>query len=345
MRFRILLLILLGIVALTLFVMFRPMTQNEKAVRIQLHQSSSIQEVADQLTEKDVLSGSTLFLYASRISGTKSIRAGSYLIKPSESLYNLMNQFRKGLQTPVKLILGNERVRLRTTRQLAAKMQRQQYSLADSTAWSTFLQSNDSLRAFSVDTFTVMSRLLPLTYEVYWTDSPKQIFEQINKAWLKFWNKERTEKSKSIGLNPTEVCILASIVEEETQHSPDRPLIASTYLNRLRVKMPLQADPTAKFGSGDLDAKRVTFAHLRHESPYNTYLHSGLPPGPICLPSIASIDAVLNAPQTDYLYFVASHRFDGTSVFTKEYTQHLKNAKLYQTMLTKRLNKKANPNP
>ena len=126
-------------------------------------------------------------------------------------------------------------------------------------------------------------------------------------------------------------------MEEETQHQPDRARIASTYLNRLKIGMRLQADPTAKFGAGDFDAQQVTYAHLRHESPYNTYLNAGLPPGPICLPSLASIEAVLNAPKTDYLYFVASHQFDGTSVFTRDYDEHLRNARLYQEALRKRL--------
>jgi UPF0755 protein len=332
---------MLLIISIRVFLLFRPWTNNEKPVRIQLKQPTPVAEVGQLLQEKGICSSPTLFLYLSRLQGARMIPAGSYQVPPSEDLYSLVKRFRRGLQSTVKLTLGNERKRLRTPMQFGAKMEKYGYTLADSAQWMQFLTSNDSLATFGVDTNTVMTRLLPLTYDVYWTQPPRTIYQLMNKAWEKFWNAARKEKARALQLSPTEIQILASIVEEETQHGPDRPLVASTYLNRLRIGMRLQADPTAKFGSRDFEAKRVLFSHLRHESPYNTYLHAGLPPGPICLPSIAAIDAVLNAPTTDHLYFVASHRFDGTSVFTKDYSVHLQNARRYQQELDKRTKNKS----
>lgn len=335
-------LLLIGLI-LAGFQLFRPITQNTKAVRFQLRENKAFADVCQSLIEQRILSG-TFWLQASgRILGIDTVRAGSYAIESGENHVQLLKRFRSSRQSPVRLILGNERERIRTHHQFASKMQRFDYTRADSAEWAQYLSSDDSLRVVGLNNYSVMTRMLPLTYEIYWTESPQRVLRTLNAAWAQFWNPERTSKAAAIDLTPTQVSILASIVEEETQHKPDRTRIASTYLNRLRIGMRLQADPTAKYGSGDLDAKQVTFAHLRHESPYNTYLINGLPPGPICLPSIASIEAVLNAPKTDYLYFVASHRFDGTSVFAKDYDEHLRNARRYQEELRKRLKKEPNP--
>jgi UPF0755 protein len=336
MRLRILIAIIIFFILIVFFLLFRPQTINKKAERIFIKDTLEVAELCDLLHEKNILKNSFDFRSAAAVTGLKHIKPGSYRIQPKENLVQLIRRFHGNRQTPLNLIIGNERVRIRTIEQFAAKMHRFNYTLADSAQWSTFLQADDSLRDLGLNHFNVLTRMMPLSYEIYWTESPRQVLQVLNRSWDRFWDSTKKQKAKQIGLDPTEVSILASIVEEETQHAPDRGLIASTYLNRLRIGMRLQADPTAKYASGDLSAKRVTAVHLRHQSPYNTYLVNGLPPGPICLPSIASLEAVLNAPKTDYLYFVASHRFDGTSVFTKDYSEHLKNAKRYQDELTRR---------
>jgi UPF0755 protein len=336
MRLRIWIAILIFFILIVIFLLFRPQTINKKAERIFIKDTLEIAEFCDLLQEKNILNNSFDFRSAAALTGLKHIKPGSYRIQPNENLVQLIRRFHGSRQTPLNLIIGNERVRIRTIEQFAAKMHRFNYTLADSAQWSAFLQADDSLRDLGLNHFNVLTRMMPLSYEIYWTESPRQVLQVLNRSWDRFWDTTKKQKAKQIGLDPTEVSILASIVEEETQHAPDRGLIASTYLNRLRIGMRLQADPTAKYASGDLSAKRVTGVHLSHQSPYNTYLVSGLPPGPICLPSIASLEAVLNAPKTDYLYFVASHRFDGTSVFTKDYSEHLKNAKRYQDELTRR---------
>ncbi|MEN9525242.1 MAG: hypothetical protein RLZZ256_626 [Bacteroidota bacterium] len=336
MRLRIWIAIIIFFILIVFFLLFRPQTINKKAERIFIKDTLEVAELCDLLHEKNILKNSFDFRSAAAVTGLKHIKPGSYRIQPKENLVQLIRRFHGNRQTPLNLIIGNERVRIRTIEQFAAKMHRFNYTLVDSAQWSTFLQADDSLRDLGLNHFNVLTRMMPLSYEIYWTESPRQVLQVLNRSWDRFWDSTKKQKAKQIGLDPTEVSILASIVEEETQHAPDRGLIASTYLNRLRIGMRLQADPTAKYASGDLNAKRVTAVHLRHQSPYNTYLVNGLPPGPICLPSIASLEAVLNAPKTDYLYFVASHRFDGTSVFTKDYSEHLKNAKRYQDELTRR---------
>jgi UPF0755 protein len=166
-----------------------------------------------------------------------------------------------------------------------------------------------------------------------WTTSIQNIFKKLNKEEKKFWNKERLQKAQRLQLTPKEVYTLASLVEEETNKQADKGKIASVYLNRIKKGMRLAADPTVKFAMKDFELKRIYHKHLEFESPYNTYRNAGLPPGPICTPSIKTIDAVLDAPDTDYLFFVARADFSGYSDFAATYQQHLMYAKAYQQAL------------
>jgi UPF0755 protein len=209
----------------------------------------------------------------------------------------------------------------------------------------SFMNSNDSLAKFDVDTNTVMSIIMPYTYEVNWSSSPEKIVQQFYTAYKKFWNEDRKTKAAAVQLTPLQVITLASIVEEESNKKADKYNIASTYLNRIRSGMKLQADPTVKYAMKNFALKRILGVHLQTVSPYNTYMYAGLPPGPICTPTAETIDAVLDAPVTDYLFFVASYKFDGTSIFTSNLADHSRYAKMYQQELTRRMDsaKKANP--
>jgi UPF0755 protein len=175
-----------------------------------------------------------------------------------------------------------------------------------------------------------MTAIMPYTYAINWNTTPGKIFQKFYTAYKNFWTAERKQKADSIHLSPIEISTLASIIEEETNNKADKSNIASVYLNRLAAGMPLQADPTLKFAMRNFELKRIYEKYFGIESPYNTYRNKGLPPGPICTPSIETLDAVLDAPKTDYLYFVASSNFDGTSVFTNNYNDHMKFARLYQ---------------
>ncbi|MEQ1678019.1 MAG: endolytic transglycosylase MltG, partial [Chitinophagaceae bacterium] len=216
----------------------------------------------------------------------------------------------------------------------------------DSLQMIQFLNNNDSLKKYGVDTNTVMALVMPYTFNLKWNSSPDNIFQQFYTAYKKFWTTERKIKADSLHLTPLQVITLASIVEEETNKKVDKSNIASTYLNRIKTGMKLQADPTVKFAMKNFALKRILGVHLQTVSPYNTYMYAGLPPGPICTPSVETIDAVLDAPRTDYLYFVASHKFDGSSIFTSDFNDHIKYARLYQQELTRRMDssKKANAN-
>lgn len=270
----------------------------------------------------------------------KKVKPGRYEIKNGTSLLKLVQMLRSGNQSPVKMVVTKER----TNELFAGKMQKKFDVESDSLQMINFLNNNDSLRKYGVNSNTALSIVMPYTYSLKWNSTPDQIFQQFYTAYQKFWNGERKIKADSLHLTPLEVITLASIVEEETNKKADKYNIASTYLNRVRIGMKLQADPTVKFAMKNFTLKRITGVHLKTDSPYNTYMYAGIPPGPICTPSIESIDAVLDAPKTAYLYFVASHKFDGSSIFTTTYDEHLKVARLYQQELTRRMDssKKAN---
>jgi UPF0755 protein len=296
--------------------------------------------VKENLVSQKIIGSTTWF---NRVAGWlkfKNVKPGRYEIKNGGSLLKLVQILRSGNQTPVKLVITKER----TNELFAGKMGKKFDMECDSLQMINFLNNNDSLKKYGVNSNTALSIVMPYTYSINWNSTPDKIFQQFYTAYQKFWTTDRKIKADSLHLSPLEVISLASIVEEETNKKADKYNIASTYLNRVRIGMKLQADPTVKFAMKNFALKRVTGVHLKTDSPYNTYMYSGIPPGPICTPSIESIEAVLDAPKTEYLYFVASHKFDGSSVFTTNYDDHMKVARLYQQELTRRMDssKKAN---
>ena len=267
----------------------------------------------------------------------KTVKPGRYEIKKGTNLYNLVKMLRNGQQSQVKLVITKER----TKEMFAGKIGKKYDFECDSLQMINFLNNNDSLQRFDVDTNTVMAIVMPYTYTINWNSTPAAILEQFYTSYKQFWTAERKVKADSLHLTPLKVITLASIVEEETNKKADKYNIASTYLNRIKVGMPLQADPTVKFAMKNFALKRVTGIHLKTDSPYNTYIYAGIPPGPICTPSLETLDAVLDSPKTEYLYFVASSKFDGSSVFTTNFDDHIKYAKLYQQELTRRMDSSA----
>jgi UPF0755 protein len=204
-----------------------------------------------------------------------------------------------------------------------------------------FLNSNDSLKPFNVDTSTVFTAIIPDTYTFYWSTPLQKIFQKLTDASNSFWNKNNhKQKAADIGFSPTQVYILASIVEEETNDDGDRSKIASVYINRINKNMALQACPTIKYAMKDFSLTRIYEKYLFNPSPYNTYRNKGLPPGPICTPNPKCIDIVLNAPKTDYLFFVAKADMSGFHHFSSTYAEHDKYAKEYQKALDDYMAKK-----
>ena len=307
-----------------------PATYQKEEKFLIIEKNTPQKELAQQLIDKGFLHSKTWFNTVSGFVGLSSANAGRYEIKKGTSVVSLVNMFKNGKQTPVNFSI----TKIRTKEALASKMGKAfQY---DSLQAIQFLSNNDSLKQYDVDTNTVMSLALPLTYEVFWNTSPRILMGKFFAAYNTFWSNQRKEKATALGLSPIEVITLASIIDEESNNAEEKPTIASTYLNRLKIGMPLQADPTVKFALKDFSIKRVLLVHLNTPSPYNTYKNKGLPPGPICTPQSATIDAVLNAPKTDYLYFVADSSFNGKHIFTTNYQDHIKRAKAYQEALNKR---------
>ncbi|MAJ50312.1 MAG: aminodeoxychorismate lyase [Flammeovirgaceae bacterium] len=260
----------------------------------------------------------------------QSIKPGSYLLQSDMSNIDAINMLRSGDQFPIKLTYSNAR----NLQDLSAKVA--SYLEFDSATMMTNLSNVDVASSYGFTKETFMCMFLPNTYEVYITDGPITVLNRIYSAYKIFWNSERIAKAEALNLSPEEVIILASIVDAETNQMDEAPTIAGVYINRLIKNIKLQADPTLIFALGDFTIKRVLYEHMQIISPYNTYKHVGLPPGPINLPSIASIEAVLNYEKSDYLYFCANPDFSGNHIFAKTLSQHNKNARLLHLALNKK---------
>ena len=237
----------------------------------------------------------------------------------------LIERLKYGYQTPVRITWNNF---VRTREDLAGKVTR--HLMLDSTTLLQYLEDDEFLAPYGLNRETSRCLFIPNTYEVYWNITPRQLFDRMLKEYNLFWNESRRAKADSIGLTPIEIAIVASIVEGESTNKRELPLIASLYLNRVRKGMPLQACPTIKYAVGDFKLKRVLYRHLAVESPYNTYKNPGLPPGPIRCPAPATIDIVLNAPKTDYLFMCASPELNNTHIFSSSYGGHAAAARQYR---------------
>lgn len=293
-----------------------------------IRHGDSFEEVLLKLKEMKVLKNEWSFVLAARIKAyPEHIKPGYYVLAKSLNNRQLLNVLKAGLQTPVTLVVYNISTKEQFASLLGKTLETDSAVFADSLFKSTFCARYD------LDTETILTRFIPDNYELYWTTRPAEVFSKLNAGYQAFWKEDRLAKAKQKGLTPVEVYILASIVQRESVKKSDMPLIASVYLNRLKIGMALQADPTLIYATRDFNANRVNATHKEVESPYNTYKHTGLPPGPICMPSKAALDGVLNAPETDYLYFCANPDLSGYSVFSKNFEAHLKIARLYQRKL------------
>ncbi len=280
------------------------------------------------LKEKRVIGGELFFnLVADRARLSENVRPGKYKIKKGSSLVSLVKMLKRGNQDPVKFTI----TKLRTIEDLAAKMGK---SIETDSAMSLLVLKDAAfLKTLGLDTHTVMTAVIPNTYNIKWTNDPKEVLTRLKSESEKFWTADKKLQLKTLGLNTTQAYIVASIVEEETNSKNDKPLVSSVYLNRLNKGMKLEADPTVKFAMKNFGLKRILYGHLQFPSAYNTYQNAGLPPGPICTPSISSLEAVLATPNTDYIFFVADPSLDGSSIFAATYPEHQKNARAYQDSL------------
>lgn len=259
-----------------------------------------------------------------------NMRTGKYAIDPGVSSLDLVNRLRRGQQTPTRITFNN----VRFLNDLANKLDEQLMLSADDIL--TRLMDPTYCDSLGFNTETIRAMFIPNTYEVYWNISPDRLLNRMKKEYDTFWNEERKAQAEKIGLTPVQISILASIVEEETAVADEYPVVAGLYINRLHRGMLLQADPTVKYAVGDFMLQRILYIHLEIDSPYNTYIYPGLPPGPLRIPTIQGLNAVLNYSKHNYLYMVAKEDFSGRHNFASTLVEHNRNANRYRSELNRR---------
>jgi len=292
---------------------------------------ADLDEIIGELKENNwVKNSNSLTWVMEKKNYSKHIHPGRYQLKNGMNNNELVDLLRSGIQTPLNLTFNNTR----TLEDFSGKISRQ--IEADSASILNYLRTDDNLKKLGFKPHTIIGMFIPNTYQVYWNMDAEAFTRRMYKEYTAYWNAERLEKAKGIGLSPIEVSILASIVDEETIKNDEKSRVAGVYMNRYKRKIKLDADPTLKFALGDFSIKRVLNKHKKIDSPYNTYKYRGLPPGPIRQPSISGLEAVLNYEKHKYYYFCASPDFSGYHVFAGSLREHNQNARKYQRALTQR---------
>lgn len=293
--------------------------------------NATYDQVVDSLKKHNIITNYKAFDWvAKRKKYAESIKSGKYLLDKGLNTNEILNMLKSGNQQPINVTFNN----LRFIEELAGAVSK--YIEPDSTELIQKFNDPAIQEKFGFNKNTFHCMFIPNTYEFYWTTTSDQFLERMSMEYKRFWNEERTNKAKELGLTPEEVMTVASIVQEESNKASEKPVIAGLYLNRIKRGMLLQADPTVKFALGNFRIKRVLKTHLEFDSPYNTYKYAGLPPGPINFPEIQSIESVLNAAKTQYIYMCAREDFSGYHNFSRTLSGHNENARKYKAALDSR---------
>ncbi len=305
-------------------------TNSDSPVYFDIYSDQGYNSVMENLELTGVIQNMTSLKLAAKLLGYQDkVKAGRYELTDGLSSLKLIQKLRSGRQTPVRFTFNN----IRTKDQFAQRVD--EVLMMSKEEFLDELDSPETLNKYGLTKENNIAIFIPNTYEFYWNITPKEFIEKMNKEYEKFWTDERQKKLADCQLTRLEVSTLASIVEEETIKNDERPKVAGLYLNRLRIGMMLQADPTVKFALGDFSIKRVTGAGFV-DSPYNTYKYAGLPPGPIRIPCTGGIDAVLNYEHHDYLFMCAKRDFSGYHDFSTTFDEHQNNAHKYHKELDKK---------
>ena len=292
---------------------------------------STSDEVITQLIESGYITDRNSFEWWAEFKNYKdNVHPGRYKLQSGMSNDDLIQLLKDGIQEPLKVRLDNIRHKDELSGIVGKHLE------LDSASLMALLTDEKEAKKYGLTKDNFMTLFIGDTYEFYWNSSAEGFIKKMKSEYDAFWNEERRAKAKELGLSPAQVGILASIVHEETAKAEEKGKIAGVYLNRLKINMPLQADPTIEWALNEFNITRVKFKHLKVDSPYNTYKHKGLPPGPIILPTRSYMDAVLNYEKHDYLYFCAKDDLSGFSNFAKTYQQHLVNARKYHAALDKK---------
>ena len=312
---------------------FAPIIQieDESTRDIFIPSDPSFEELVSLLEYSGLVTDMNSFIWLARRKGSLNrFKGGRYVLKNGMSNNELVNMLRAGRQSPVNVTFTNIRTPEELAQQLARRLE------PDSLQFIEAFANEDLVEAVGYELHTLFAMILPNTYEMFWTTKAEDFVKRIADENKRFWNRERLKKAEDLELSPIEVATLGSIVDEETVMSDEKSRVAGVYINRLKLGMRLQADPTIKFVLGDFSVNRVLNSDLLIDSPYNTYKYAGLPPGPIRMPSIAGIDAVLNYEKHPYLYMCARDDFSGYHAFAQTLRQHQLNAAKYRRALNQR---------
>jgi UPF0755 protein len=306
--------------------------QGAEKINLYVPTGATYRQVLDSLKAKKAIHEPASFALLAKWMKVKDMKMkpGRYIIKPNMGNRPFLVKLRNGEQDPIKLTFNNVRLKEDLISKIGNKFEFKGGDL------SKLIKDPAYCQQLGFDTTTVMAMFLPDTYFVDWNTTPEALLARMKAEYNKFWTDERLSKAKQMNMSPIEVSVMASIVQGETNKIDERPRVAGAYLNRLKINMPLQADPTVVFAWRDFGIRRVTERHTALASPYNTYRNTGLPPGPINLPEPNAIDAVLNPENHNYLYFCAKEDFSGYHNFAADYEQHMRNARIYQDALNKR---------
>ncbi|MCC8142703.1 MAG: endolytic transglycosylase MltG [Tannerellaceae bacterium] len=311
--------------------LYKPNFHPGKPVYVYIDRQKDFPTLVRQLGDTAKISDINGFLKVAKwMKYPENIRSGRYEVTEGMNNYELVSRLRRGQQTATRITFNNIRFKDDLAQRLSDQLMLSKEDILQRIDNPVYC---DSL-GFTTETITAM--FIPNTYEVYWTITPDGLLQRMKREYDAFWTPERKEKAQSIGLTPVQVVVLASIVEEETAAPEEYPVVAGLYINRLHRNIPLQADPTVKFAVGDFSLQRILFQHLEIESPYNTYKYAGLPPGPLRVPSIRSMESVLNYTRHNYLYMCAKEDFSGRHNFATTLAEHNRNANHYRAELNRR---------
>lgn len=302
----------------------------KETVYIRIDKETNYENVVEQLKQANLPSEKIFRFLSKRMNYSDAVKSGRYAVKNGMNMLDVIRMLRSGKQAPINLTFNN----LRTKENLAGRISQQ--LMMDSIELLNALNDETRIKKLGFDSSNVVAVFIPNTYEVYWDISVNAFLERMKKEYDRFWNPDRKRKADRLGLSPAQVSTLASIVEEEASYADEYPTVAGLYLNRLRKGMKLQADPTVKFAVGDFGLRRILFHHLYTDSPYNTYKYTGLPPGPIRVPSISAIDATLSPETHNYLFMCAKDNLSGRHNFAATHAEHVRNAAAYQRILNNR---------
>lgn len=321
----------LGITAFNFYLKYFGPNVSNKEEYLYIRTGSSFADVYKTIREKEIVNDSVAFYEtAMDMDYPQVVKPGKYKLKGGMSNRRFINMLKSGSQEAVQLKFKNHRLKENMAAYIATQIE------ADSASIVNLLDSAEFVAKYGFNTDNVYSVFIPNQYEIWWNTSAEQFFERMHKEYQKFWNAERSAAAEKTGLSKTQVSTLAAIVDAEALNDSEMPTIAGLYMNRYKRGIKLQADPTVIFANKDFSIRRVLNRHLVKDSPYNTYVYAGLPPGPIMMPSIKAIEAVLNHEKHNYLFMCAKEDFSGYHNFAETQAEHLVNARKFQQALNKR---------